>query len=108
MGVKYSVRIFQVITSKSLSLRYISTKERRKDNAYPNGIPEAVYWTGHFLPKPNDNGVQFEARDDADKECVCCAIKNDHKMKMNVIVTTVTSRQILRGLKENLIPAKRL
>ena len=52
--------------------------------------------------------MQFEARDDADKECVCCAIKNDHKMKMNVIVTTVTSRQILRGLKENLIPAKRL
>ena len=39
-------------------------------SAYPNGITEAVYWTGHFLPKPNDNGVQFEARDDADKERV--------------------------------------
>ena len=47
---------------------FISAGEYCK--AYPDGIPEAVYWTGHFLPKPDDNGVQFEARDDADKEFV--------------------------------------
>ena len=38
--------------------------------AYPNGIPEAVYWTGHFKPKPNDNGIQFEARDDVEDDII--------------------------------------
>ena len=27
--------------------------------AYPNGIPEAVFYAGHFYPKPDDNGLQF-------------------------------------------------
>ena len=27
--------------------------------AYPNGIPEAVVYAGHFYPKPNDNGFLF-------------------------------------------------
>ena len=28
--------------------------------AYPKGIPEAVFRSGHLYPKPGDNGVQFE------------------------------------------------
>lgn len=27
--------------------------------AYPDGIPEAVIYAGHFFPKPDDNGLQF-------------------------------------------------
>lgn len=32
-------------------------------DAYPEGIPAAIYWTSHFYPKPNDNGIQFELKD---------------------------------------------
>ncbi len=28
--------------------------------AYPNGIPEAVFYAGHIYAKPNDNGLHFE------------------------------------------------
>lgn len=28
--------------------------------AYPDGVPEAVYHAGHFYPKPGDNGLQFK------------------------------------------------
>lgn len=27
--------------------------------AYPNGIPEAIFFTSHFYAKPNDNNLQF-------------------------------------------------
>lgn len=27
--------------------------------AYPNGIPDAVYFAGHIFPKPGDGGLQF-------------------------------------------------
>ena len=46
---------------------YIDEKGNRHKfcDAYPDGegIPDAVYWTGHFKPKPRDNGLQFEASD---------------------------------------------
>ena len=32
-------------------------------DAYPEGIPEAVFYTGHLYPKPGDHGVQFELKD---------------------------------------------
>lgn len=28
--------------------------------AYPKGIPEAVFESGHFYPKLGDNGIHFE------------------------------------------------
>ena len=31
--------------------------------AYPNGIPESVFYAGHFYPKPGDNGLQFDYKD---------------------------------------------
>lgn len=31
--------------------------------AYPNGIPEAVQYSGHMYPKTGDNGLQFIAKD---------------------------------------------
>ena len=31
--------------------------------AYPDGIPDAVYEAGHIYPKPGDHGIQFEASD---------------------------------------------
>lgn len=34
-------------------------------DAYPKGIPHAVFWGGHVYPKPNDNGIQFELKDGA-------------------------------------------
>ena len=41
-------------------------------DAYPDGkgIPDAVYWVGHFNPKPGDRGLQFEARSDVDENRV--------------------------------------
>ena len=35
-------------------------KVRISCDAYPNGIPKAVFIAGHLYPKPNDNGIQFE------------------------------------------------
>lgn len=32
--------------------------------AYPKGIPEAVFKSGHLYPKPCDNGVQFKLSED--------------------------------------------
>ena len=42
----------------------IFCKRKLKDNAnaceaYPNGIPDAVYFAGHLFPKPGDGGKQF-------------------------------------------------
>ena len=31
--------------------------------AYPKGIPEAVFYAGHIYPKPGDNGKQFKSED---------------------------------------------
>ena len=55
-----------------------SVRDRKTDKwleyceAYPNGdgIPEAVYWTGHFKPKPGDNGLQFVPKDDVDRATI--------------------------------------
>lgn len=33
--------------------------------AYPDGIPEAVFESGHLYPKPGDNGLQFKPVNDA-------------------------------------------
>ena len=33
--------------------------------AYPDGIPEAVFYAGHMYPKPGDNGLQFKPLNDA-------------------------------------------
>ena len=33
--------------------------------AYPDGIPEAVFYAGHMYPKPGDNGLQFKPVNDA-------------------------------------------
>ena len=47
-------------------------RERRYCEAYPDGdgIPDAVYWTGHFKPKPGDHGLRFIPSDDANKKMV--------------------------------------
>ena len=37
------------------------TKRTYYCEAYPKGIPEAVFYAGHLYPKPGDNGIQFEA-----------------------------------------------
>lgn len=43
-----------------------SSYDEERDNttyyceAYPEGIPEAVFYSGHLYPKPNDNGLQFK------------------------------------------------
>lgn len=31
--------------------------------AYPEGVPEAVFFSGHLYPKPGDNGLQFKIRE---------------------------------------------
>lgn len=31
--------------------------------AYPEGVPEAVFYSGHLYPKPGDNGLQFKIRE---------------------------------------------
>ena len=34
--------------------------------AYPDGIPEAVFYAGHRYPKPDDNGLQFTPKTEND------------------------------------------
>lgn len=29
--------------------------------AYPDGVPESVFYSGHLYPKKGDNGLQFKA-----------------------------------------------
>ena len=36
--------------------------------AYPDGIPDAVYFGGHIFPKPGDNGLQFLPMNQQDYE----------------------------------------
>ena len=36
--------------------------------AYPNGIPDAVYISGHIFPKPGDGGMQFIPMNSVDYE----------------------------------------
>ncbi len=32
--------------------------------AYPDGIPEAVFYAGHLYPKPDDHGLRFKPIDE--------------------------------------------
>ena len=38
-----------------------NTKRTYYCEAYPKGIPEAIFESGHLYPKPGDNGLQFKA-----------------------------------------------
>jgi len=35
--------------------------------AYPDGIPEAVFYAGHIFAKPDDNGLQFTPKNPDEK-----------------------------------------
>ena len=35
-------------------------KAQKSCDAYPDGIPDAVFSAGHRFPKPNDKGIQFQ------------------------------------------------
>ena len=40
------------------------TKRTYYCEAYPKGIPEAVFYAGHLYPKPGDNGLRFKPIDE--------------------------------------------
>ena len=46
-------------------------------DAYPDGIPEAVFKTGHLYAKPGDNGVQYEIKDGMETPSVYKISKKD-------------------------------
>ena len=40
----------------------------RKCNAYPDEIPDEVFWTSHWTPYKGDNGIMFEPISAIDEE----------------------------------------
>lgn len=48
------------IGGEESEIEYKDGKVSIKCEAYPNGVPEEVFYSGHIYPKPGDNGLHYE------------------------------------------------